>query len=328
MTKLAVTGASGHLGANLVRRLLADDHDVVAIDLVRGPGLAGLDIDFRPVDVRDRPALESIYRGVDTVLHLAGRISVTGDPDGSVWSVNVDGAEASSRAALEAGVSRYVHVSSVHAQRATAPGDVIDETFPPPEPDAPAYDRSKAAGERLVATAVSKGLDAVIVRPTGIIGPVDHEPSPTGRFLSGLRTGRIRAVTAGGFDWVDGRDVADGIVAAAERGETGRAYLLSGTWASFSELSRMVNAAVGREGEARVVPLRLLRPLGAIGTPLMRRRPSLGLPTSEALRVIAEAKPVDGSLARDRLGHRSRPLPETVADVVRWQAEHLDRVED
>ncbi len=321
---IAVTGAGGHLGANVVRRLLADGRQVVAIDRAPGPALVGLDLDVRIIDVRDREALTELYRGMDAVIHLAAKISVAGDPDGSVWSTNVDGARSSAMAALHAGVDRYVHVSSIHALSAPLAGSTIDETSPPSPRRSPAYDRSKAEGERAVMAAVGQGLPAVVLRPTGIIGPHDYQPSRMGALLAGLRTGSLKAVTSGRFDWVDVRDVTDSVVSALDRGDHGDSFLLPGHYASFSELAELVVETTGSAARIREVPIGLLRPVGPLATLATRRRPGMPMPTTEAMKVIREAKPVSGELAAAVLLHRPRPLAETVADTIRWQAEYAE----
>lgn len=315
---IAVTGAGGHLGANLVRRLLANGFRVEAIDRRRSAALDGLDVGFQQIDVRDRAALTAVYRGVEAVVHLAAKISVAGDPDGSVWSTNVEGAEASAAAALDAGVSRYVHVSSIHALSAGAAGLRIDESTPAPDDQAPVYDRSKAAGERAVLRLVEQGLNAVVLRPTGIIGPHDYEPSRMGRLIESIRRGRLRMVTAGRFDWVDGRDVSLAICSALDNGEPGETFLVPGTYASFSELGSLVAACAGSEARIREIPLGLVRPLGPISTRIAQRRPTLALPTTEAVKIVRESKPVNGERAAKTLGHRPRSLAESIEDIVAW----------
>jgi dihydroflavonol-4-reductase len=126
-----VTGASGFLGAALVRALLAEERQVRAVDLRRGPGLAGLDVEWMPADVLDTSSLEAGFQGAGIVYHLAAVISVTGDPTGQVWAVNVDGPRNVAEAALHAGVHRLVHCSSVHAYDLEAGEHQVTETSPP-----------------------------------------------------------------------------------------------------------------------------------------------------------------------------------------------------
>ncbi|HKA51959.1 MAG TPA: NAD-dependent epimerase/dehydratase family protein [Candidatus Dormibacteraeota bacterium] len=239
-----VTGAAGHLGGNLVRALLAQGQIVRAVDLGWKQSLDGLDLDWCPADLRDPASIRSALAGADVVYHLAAVISISGDPEGQVWSTNVSGVATVAQAALEGGVRRLVHCSSVHAFDIEICGGALDEASPRSVREKlPVYDRSKAAGEAELHAWVEKGLDAVVVNPTGLIGPYDFEPSRMGRFFLELRRGKLWAVVDGGFDWVDVRDVAAALMAAASQGRSGESYLLGGHRLSMRELAGM---AAGR----------------------------------------------------------------------------------
>jgi len=115
-TSLAVvTGASGHLGGNLVRGLLAAGQRVRAVDLRKTPALDGLNVEWCHTDLRDPGSVAAAFAGADVVYHLAAVISLGGDPPGRVWSTNVDAVATVAETALQCGVRRMVHCSSVHA---------------------------------------------------------------------------------------------------------------------------------------------------------------------------------------------------------------------
>ena len=317
--EIAVTGAYGHLGVNLTRQLVANGHSVRAVDIRQTAALDGLGIDHVEADVLNRSQIESAFDGVETVFHLAARISVVGDPDGSVWRTNVDGAATAARAALARGVKRYVHVSSVHAlDFANARPPITEDAPTAIRKSAPAYDRSKAMAERFVLDLVDEGLDAVIVRPTAIIGPDDHDISRMGALFRALGGGDLPLLVRGGFDWVDVRDVVNGMVSAAERADTGRTYLLGGSFATVKELATMVAAVTGARRPMFEVPLGLARLIGGPATWFARRTGNPLSPTSEALRALRNGKPVDSSLARKELDYTTRPLEETVRDIYVW----------
>src|SRR3990167_8702566 len=115
--KIVVTGAGGHIGACLVRRLITEGHEVLAISrhASRAPALTDLPIRTRDIDIRDTPALQKAFARADRVYHLAARISITGGQRGQVRSVNVDCAFSVARAALAAEGPRFIHVASIHA---------------------------------------------------------------------------------------------------------------------------------------------------------------------------------------------------------------------
>ncbi len=317
--RIAVTGASGHLGGTLVRRLLDDGHDVTALDLRRSDTLDGLDVEFRECSVLDGPSLESALTGHDVVCHLAAVISVVGDPTGAVWEVNVQGPANVADAAVAAGVGRMVHCSSVHAfDLSRVDGELTEDGPRAVSARLPVYDRSKWAGEQAVQTRISGGLDAVVVNPSGVIGPYDFAPSRMGRVFLAIRDGDLRATIDGGFDWVDVRDVAAGIVAAIERGRTGENYLLSGHRVALPELAEIAAGIAGVEPPRRVLPRWLARMWGPIGTRLARRNDDPLSMTSESLHALFNGPAISSAKAASELGYTSRPFEDTVRDLYAW----------
>jgi dihydroflavonol-4-reductase len=312
-----VTGASGHLGANVVRALVAAGETVRATDLRLGAALAGLDAEFVKADVLDPSTLETALTGADFVVHLAARISIAGDPDGSVRRVNVDGVRNVAEAAVAAGVRRMVHCSSLHAYDVGATeGPIRENGVRATDPRLPAYDRSKAAGEDELRRVVDRGLDAVIVNPSGMFGPVDPEPSRMGRVLLAMFRGRLPISVTGAFDWVDVRDVAAALIAAAERGRTGENYLVGGHRASVTELGRLAAEVTGRRPPRLVAPLGPVRFAAQAAVRLVGpRRAGRLLLTPESLHALATDPVVDYSKAAAELGYHSRPLAETLADL-------------
>jgi dihydroflavonol-4-reductase len=315
--RFVVTGASGHLGANVVRALIAAGETVRAVDVRRGAVLEGLDAEFVQGDVLDPATLVTAFAGAEFVLHLAARISIAGDPDGSVRRVNVDGVRHVAEAALAVGVRRVVHCSSLHAYDVGAIDGPVRENGPrATDPRLPAYDRSKAAGEDELRRVVDRGLDAVILNPSGMVGPVDPEPSRMGRALLAMFRGRLPVSVSGSFDWVDVRDVAAAVVAAADRGRTGENYLVGGHRAPFRELGRLAAEVSDRKPPRLVAPVAAVK-LAAVAAVRLAgpRRAGRLLLTPESLHALETDPVVDHSKAAAELGYRPRPLAETVADL-------------
>lgn len=293
--------------------------------LVRGyaerDSLADLDIERFDGDVRDPDAMKKFVAGADTVYHLAAVISIVGGRGGLVDAVNVGGARNVGAAALAAGVPRFVHVCSVHAFDQAPLDEPLDETRARVEPGtAPAYDVSKAAGEAEVRKLVEDGLDAVIVHPTGVIGPFDFAPSRMGHVFLDLYHRRLPALVEGGFDWVDVRDVCKGIVTAADKGRTNESYLLSGHYHPIEVVAKTAQSITG------VDPPRLSSPmwLARVGAPFMelvaKVTGSEPLYTSESLCALRANDRIVHDKAAEELGYAPRPFEESVRDVYAWFA--------
>jgi dihydroflavonol-4-reductase len=324
MRQLAVvTGGSGHVGVNLVRSLVADGQAVNVVD-VREPVTAiRLGASWTRADVRDVRQMRAAFDGADVVYHLASVISVIGAMGGLVESVNVDGARSVASAALAAGVPRLVHCSSVHAFDLTRhSGEPITETsVRSTDPRLPVYDRSKAAGEAELRRAVDRGLDAVSINPTAVVGPIDEEPSRMGAVLLALWRRRLPAVVTGGFDWVDVRDVVTALRSAAIRGRTGESYLVPGHRLSIRQLADLASACSDRARPPRTAPAWAVNACVPVATCLARHTRNPLLPTREALHALTTFPVVDGSKARRDLAHRPRPFQDTLADLFRYFAE-------
>ena len=314
---VAVTGASGHLGANLVRALLADGRHVRVLVRKSSKGLDGLPVEVAYADVLDEGSLARALAGSGSVYHLAAKVSAGWEPSQSVSQVNVVGTGNVVKACLATKVRRLVHFSSIQAL-APRPGEsTIDESSPLVQPgarDHGVYDRAKAEGERLVLAA--EDLDTVIVNPTSVIGPYDFQISPMGEFLLALAHGKLPALISGAsHDFVDVRDVVSAALVAERQGRRGQRYVLSGTSMSIVELARLWAAVTGRPAPRLAAPMWLAR-LAAQFAPswarLRRRRP---LFTSDSLRMLAAGHRVSRRKAEEELGYHPRPVVETLRDI-------------
>lgn len=323
-----VTGATGHLGNNVVRALLARGRKVRALVRSESASLDGLDVEKRSGDILDRPSLERAFEGVEAVYHFAGAVSLVPSEGSRVLRTNTLGTRNVVDACLARGVRRLVHASSVHALASGGSNGVTDERCAPnSDPGAPSYDRSKTAGEAEIRAGVERGLDAVIVNPTAVIGPHDYIPRLAGRALIEMYLGRLPMNVAGGFNWVDARDVAAASLSAEARGGTGENYLISGHWAPMPEIAAMLQKATGRRGPRLVAPLWLAR----LGVPFIgayaKLTGSQPLYTGPSLRALTEHRECSNAKARAELGFTPRPLEHTIADTFAFyeQAGLLER---
>ncbi len=319
---VVITGGAGHIGTNLATALLADGHRVRIVDLTEPSTAVRHGAEWLRADIRDPAAMLRACDGAGVIYHLAALISVVGGLGGLVESVNVDGVRTVAQAALAAGAPRLVHCSSVHAFDLAGGGLIDEDGLRSTGSSVPAYDRSKAAGEVELRRVVERGLDAVVVNPTGVLGPVDEAPSRMGTVLSALWRRRMPAVVAGGFDWVDVADVVLALRAAAERGRTGESYLVPGHRLSLTELADLARVCSGVAVTRRTAPLWSARLCAPIATAIARRTHNPLLPTREALAAVASFPFVNGSKAACELGHRPRPIEETMAALFTYFQRH------
>jgi dihydroflavonol-4-reductase len=316
---VALTGASGHIGGNLVRALLEAGHKVRALARTDTRAIDGLDVEVVPGDVLDLDSLLQAFVGADVVHHLAGRISITGDPDGMVERINVEGVDNVIRACADANVGRLVHYGTLHSYDPDPPGEIIDETRAlARHGHGTAYDITKAQGQQRVLAAAADGLDAVVAVPAAVLGPHDHKPSRAGEMLLDLARGTMPALVDGGFNWVDARDVALGGMAAADRGRRGEAYFLCGRWASLAELAGLVHQARPEVRCPPVAPMSLARVWAPVSSAFAQLRGGRPRFTSEALLALRGHRKVSHKKAAIDLGYTPRPLEDTVRDSLVW----------
>jgi dihydroflavonol-4-reductase len=315
-----VTGATGHIGNVLVRRLLARGEKVRALILPRESRapLNGLDVDAVEGDVLDLDVVFKSLRGIRGIFHLAGIISIMPGNDPIVRRVNVEGTKNLLKAAYEAGIQRFVYTSSIHAIRRAEKG-MIDETLPyDPNNHYGEYDRSKAEATLEVQQAAHAGLEAVIACPTGVIGPYDFRDSMMGSVIRSAAEQKPTLYVDGAYDFVDVRDVADGLIAASEKGKRGESYILSGQRITVRYLLETVREITGRHFFQMKVPFNLAK-FAARFTPFYYRlAKSTPRFTPYSLEVLQSNSHISHAKATRELGYRPRPLTESIADAVQW----------
>nr|MBN1228435.1 NAD-dependent epimerase/dehydratase family protein [Anaerolineae bacterium] len=324
MTRALVTGSTGGLGANLVAALNRRGVEVVGLRRKTSldDAVKGLDLTFMTGDVLDVDSLRRAAEGVDWVFHLAAIADDWNFPAELVYRVNVDGAKNMMQAALEAGVKRFVLTSSAGALVPPSPGMTLDDetkTFGM-NPRQWAYGHSKHLAEQTMQDYVFRGLDAVAVLPSAVMGPGDL------KFISGELI--VRAVKRevfplpeGGLNFIDMRDAAEGHIAAVEKGRPGERYILSGHNMTHTEALQIISQVLGIPVRRIKLPRWGLPP--AAGLVMGLRRMRVKLPIEHA-RVLLSGSYLyyDNSKAVRELGLTIRPFEDTVRDTYRWYYEH------
>ena|ERR1039457_4011836 len=316
---ISVTGANGHVGINLCDTLCRMGHSVKALSHKNDWGLKCIKVETVKGDVLNKESLRNLIDGSDVVFHLAAKISIKGDPDGSVRQINVQGTRNVAEIALDSGVKRFIHFSSIHAFHHGPTDEFLDETRKLVGQDAFNYDRSKADGERSIMEAVKNGLNAVILSPTAIIGPMDYEPSLMGKALLQIYRQQIPSLVPGGYNWVDVRDIVSAAVSAISKGTTGEKYLLAGHYHSLIEVSRLIEKHTGVKTTKMISPFWMAK----IGLPFITAYSKISgvepLYTSESLHILMKSnKNISHSKASRELGFNPRSLDETIRDSFEW----------
>jgi dihydroflavonol-4-reductase len=319
---IVVTGATGHIGNVLVRELISREEVVRALVLPSDDcrPLAGLEIEIIRGDVTDLKSLESAFIGADIVFHLAGIVTIMPSMKKVLDKVNVGGVRNVAAACRTSSVRRLVYTSSIHAIAEPPHGTVIDESQPfDPDRVLGDYARSKARATLLLLEEVSKGgLNAVICCPTGVIGPWDYGISSIGQLILDFASGYLKSYVRGAYDFVDVRDVANGLILAAEKGQTGHHYILSGAQVQIPELMKELERNIGYPAPSYEIPSAIARAAGVLASVyyrLIRRKPVF---TAYSIDVLSSNSQVSSARAHDELGFKTRPWQDSIHDHIEW----------
>ncbi|HQY11498.1 MAG TPA: NAD-dependent epimerase/dehydratase family protein [Ferruginibacter sp.] len=318
--RIALTGASGHLGSALLQEICKRNIPANALSRdEKAASLKDLPVEIVKGDLFDTGSLKKLVKDCDVLIHSAAVISVNGDPRGLVHRTNVEGTRSVIDIARQAGVKRCIHISSIHAYRQQPSSHILDEQRDPVDENAFAYDRSKLAGQQIALDANGRGMETIVVNPTSIIGPHDFKPSLMGQVIIDLYRGRLPFIFNGGFDFCDCRDVANAILNATTLGSPGESYLLGGKWHSLKQLVQMISAVSAKNINVVALPAAAAKaglPFVKALASLQRKEP---LYTREALEALFNGnRCISSDKAKTALNYTSRPLQETLQDTIQW----------
>jgi dihydroflavonol-4-reductase len=321
--KIAVTGASGHIGANLIRLLIEKGHEVVVLYFHDDVSFKSLNLRTVKGSILDKEALKKLIYGSEIVYHLAAAISINGDRSGNVQKVNIEGTRNVVDICFDKNVGRLIHFSSIHAFQQYPLNEQLDETRGLIGNIGHSYDMSKSAGEKIVFDAVGKGLDALVLSPTSVVGPYDFKPSLMGQLLIKLYNKKLPALVSGGYDWVDVRDIAFAAYNAIEKGVKGEKYLLSGSWDTVKNLAMLTEKVTGVKAPKLICPNWLAK----AGIPILnmadRIKGDTPLYTKESLDILVTGnRNICCDKAKQNLDVNPRPFIETLIDTYKWFKEN------
>ena len=317
-----ITGANGHLGNTLIRILRKTEVEIRGLLLPTEHRKERENIHYFHGDVRDTDTLSSLFEGLSDaeviVIHTAGIIDIAGTVSSQMYAVNVEGTRNIVKLCQEYGVKRLVYVSSVHAipeKRWSVQREVHHFS---PEEVVGGYAKTKAEATQLVLDAVSKGLDAVVVHPSGIIGPYDSSGNHLVQMIKDYIRGKLPACVRGGYDLVDVRDVAAGCIAAAEKGRTGECYILSNRHYEIREVLGMVREYGGGR-RLPTLPIWMAKAAAPLLGWIAKKRHRRPLYTRYSLYTLHSNDKFSHEKASRELGYHPRDLVQTIQDTIRWE---------
>ena len=323
---ILVTGSSGHIGNVLVRELTRNGEKVLIMTRTgkKPDWINHLNVEVCKGDLRDQSAIEAAVKRSNIVFHLGGMISISSFDSKELREVNVLGTKYIAEACLKYNVERLVYTSSVHALQEAEHGQPIKEqkSFDSSKLYG-AYARTKAEATQVVLETVSKGLNAVICFPSGVMGPHDYRGSEAGRLIKDYATNKLPVYIDGAYNFVDVRDVVQGLLLAKEKGRSGEGYIIAG---EKMTLNQFFDTLSGLEPSMRKPAFKM--PLSiAIGSAwileslckLFNAKP---LFTVYAIKVLQSNCNISSQKAIDELGYSYRSMEECIKDSLAWMKQN------
>ncbi|WP_088241250.1 NAD-dependent epimerase/dehydratase family protein [Calothrix rhizosoleniae] len=316
---ILVTGASGHLGTNLVRRLLDDGHSVRVL-LREGSNNAavdGLDLDKVYGDLRDFTRVKAVVKGCNRIYHCAAKVSTLDSNsilEREIYDCNVLGTIHILQAALECDVSKVV-VSGSFSAVGHNPEKPSDETIPfyPFSPHLP-YGFSKTFVEHECLKAFANGLNVVVAVSCAILGPHDYKPSRMGRTLIDFANGKLPAYVPGGFEFVAARDIVEGHILAMSKGRPGQKYIFSSQFLTVDDLMDIFEEVTNRDRPPLKIPGAMMAGIAKVADFILPRFfPNVPRRfTSGAVRILRMHRHADISKAKNELGYQPTSIKASI----------------
>ncbi|MBQ7548022.1 MAG: NAD-dependent epimerase/dehydratase family protein [Clostridia bacterium] len=320
-----ITGATGHIGYALLKKMESLPVRIRILIRKDTPIFDGIDCEKVYGDVTDPDSLVRAFTGADIVFHLAGIIDINVGNEDAIWRVNFEGTKNVVRAAQKCGVRRIVYASSVDAFDPLPGNQLMRETddFDPDKLDG-TYAKTKAAATNFVLhTCRTENLDAVIVYPGACIGPYDFKVSNAGEMVRMFMRGSFPVSLAfGAYNFVDVRDVADGMIAAAEKGKSGEGYILCGEQITTHGFIKTVAEVCGK----KCPKIRMNKGIVSLAAPVMEVYYKLShttpLFTRYTIRKLVSNCNFSIAKAKRELGYNPMSVRQSVQDMVAWIREY------
>ena len=319
-----ITGANGFLGNNIIRKLEQEKNSEIRAFVLKGESIKSLEnlkCKIYYGDVTKKESLASVFENTDGkevfVIHCAGIVYIKSKYNPLVYNVNVNGTKNIIDKVLNIN-AKLVYISSVHAIPEC--NGVITETvdFDPNKVEG-LYAKTKAEAAKYVMDAVkNKNLNACIIHPSGIIGPNDYGNSHLTELVKEVASGKLFACVKGGYDFVDVRDVADGVINACNKNTKGECYILSNKYITIKELSDIICDCVKRKKINIVLPIWIAKIFALFFEIYYNLKKQTPLFTKYSLYTLSSNANFSNEKAKKELNFKNRDMIDTIKDTIKW----------
>ncbi len=331
MKEYIVTGSTGYVGYVLVKKLIEKGYKPVKI-LIRNekalPRFKDLDIKYAIGHINDQDFLNEQITEGSVVFHLAGLIDIGGFKKDLIYKTNVDGTKNIVEACKKNNAEKLVYVSSVSAIIPPKKGiKIVEPTFFNSKRVAGHYAKTKAITSEFVLNESRSGnLCAVVCYPSAVVGPYDYNISSVGEVVLKYMNNNFPAYTKGMYNFIDVRDVCEGLISAYEKGISGHDYILSGETISLKEMFVILNEILEKDKFPINVPLwflKLVAPLVSFYYLVKKQTPIF---TRTSLKILNQNSVFDNSRAKNELDFKPMPAKESLTDMVNWFKENESKL--
>ena len=319
-----ITGANGFLGNNIIRKLEQEKNSEIRAFVLKGESIKSLEnlkCKIYYGDVTKKESLASVFENTEGkevfVIHCAGIVYIKSKYNPLVYNVNVNGTKNIIDKVLNIN-AKLVYISSVHAIPES--DGVITETvdFDPNKVEG-LYAKTKAEAAKYVMDAVkNKNLNACIIHPSGIIGPNDYGNSHLTELVKEVASGKLFACVKGGYDFVDVRDVADGVINACNKNTKGECYILSNKYITIKELSDIICDCVKRKKINIVLPIWIAKIFALFFEIYYNLKKQTPLFTKYSLYTLSSNANFSNEKAKKELNFKNRDMIDTIKDTIKW----------
>jgi len=318
-----VTGATGFLGRAVMKELVGEGKKVVGLRMPQDKQRLLPGVEYEVGDITKLYTLSKFFERAEgkhsVLIHCAGMVAIGSDRRKQMWRINVEGTKHMVDLSLRYGIGRFVYISSVHAIKEERKGTAIKETrcFSADTVEGD-YGKSKAEATAYALSAAEKGLDVVVAHPSGIIGPEDYSGGYMTETIRTFLQGRFPFAVEGGYDFVDVRDAAHGVLKCADCGRRGETYILSNEYITIKQMFEFLSEMTGKKKSYRAVPLKVLLPFAPF---IEKMEQKMGLPllvTPYSLYTLGSNGKFSHEKAETELQYTPRPVKDTLSDIIHW----------